>query len=106
MTNINMIKKNRRKRKANRVTFALTLIFIITFLSLMMTLGNMNSYGDGDVEYVEIRVRAGDSLWSIADQATPEHRDLRETMYEISKVNELDDEIVYPGQVLQVPKVY
>lgn len=106
MSNTNSIRKNRTRKKTSGVTIALTFIFILSFLILMMSLGNMDSYGDGEVEYIEVVVRAGESLWSIAENATPEHRDLRATMYEIVKVNQLESEIIQPGQVLQIPKVY
>jgi len=108
MTNIQTvkIKRHNKRRKANRVTIALTFIFIISFLFLMMTLGNLNSYGDGEVEYIEVTVQSGDSLWKIAEEVTPEHRDLRETMFKIIKHNNLTSEIVYPGQLLEVPRVY
>lgn len=105
MTNINTIKRT-KKRRASRVTLTLTLFFIISFIFLMMALGNMDSYGDGDIEYVQVKVMYGDSLWSIADEATPEHRDLRKTMYDIIKHNNLESEILRPGQILEVPKVY
>lgn len=108
MTNIQTvkIKRQNKRRKTNKVTVALTFLFIISFLFLMMTLGNVNSYGDGEVEYIQIRVSAGDSLWKIADDVTPEHRDLRETMFKIIKHNNLENEVVYPGQILEVPRVY
>lgn len=108
MTNIQTvkIKRHSRRKKTNRVTIALTFIFIISFLFLMMTLGNLNSYGDGEIEYIKVTVQSGDSLWKIADEVTPEHRDLRETMFKIIKHNNLESEIVYPGQLLEVPRVY
>ena len=108
MTNVQTIKikKKSKKAKTNKVTMALTFMFIVSFLFLMMTLGNVNSYGDGEVEYISVTVQAGDSLWKIADEVTPDHRDLRETMFKIIKHNDLANEIVYPGQVLEVPRVY
>ncbi len=105
MTNVNSLKRKPRK-KTNRVTLTLTFIFIIAFLFLMMSLGNINSYGDGEVEYISVTVQAGESLWSISEEMTPGHRDLRETMYEIVQHNNLDNEIIHPGQVLEVPRVY
>jgi len=71
-----------------------------------MSLGNMDSYGDGEVEYIKVTVQAGESLWSIAEEFTPGHRDLRETMFQIIDHNELASEIIHPGQVLEVPRVY
>lgn len=106
MTNINTVRRDKRRKRVNGVTVGLTFIFIVSFLILMMSLGNMDSYGDGEKEFIQIVVGSGDSLWKIAESVTPEHRDLRATMYEIVKVNDLDSEVIHPGQILKVPKVY
>lgn len=105
MTNVNSINR-RRRRKGNKVSLALTIMFIITFIFLLMSLGNMDSYGDGEVEYIKVTVEAGESLWSIAEKFTPGHRDLRETMYDIIDHNELVSQTIHPGQVIEVPRVY
>lgn len=94
------------RRKTNRITLALTFIFIISFLLLLSTFGNVNAYGDGETEFMTITVEAGDSLWSIAEANTPEHIDLRETMSLIVKYNELKSELILIGDQLQVPKLY
>lgn len=96
----------RRKKRGNQVSLLLTVAFILTFIFLMMTFGNLDSYGDGDKEYMTVIVMPGDSLWSISDKYTPESEDLRRTMHDIITYNELTSEIIYPGQELQVPKVY
>jgi nucleoid-associated protein YgaU len=47
------------------------------------------------------RVRAGDTLWSIAERSFA--GDPREGVWEIRKRNALDSATIVPGQVLVVP---
>jgi nucleoid-associated protein YgaU len=47
------------------------------------------------------RVRAGDTLWSIAERTFA--GDPREGVWEIRKRNALDSSTIVPGQVLVVP---
>lgn len=100
------MKTKTNKRSFNNVTIGLTLILIITFFMLITTFGNMNAYGDGEQEFITVYVQSGDSLWSIADDYTPEHRDLRETMSIIRKYNHLESDDLRVGDKLEVPKVY
>lgn len=94
------------KKSVNMVTVALTVLFIFAFFILINTFGNLNAYGDGEQEFVTITVSAGDTLWSIAERVTPEHRDLRDTISIIRKHNELHSDLLMVGDTLSVPVVY
>ncbi|MBN2796498.1 MAG: LysM peptidoglycan-binding domain-containing protein [Clostridia bacterium] len=99
--------KAKAKRKSfNNVTLGLTIILILTFFMLINTFGNLNAYGDGEQEFITVQVKAGDSLWSIADAYTPDHRDLRETMSIIRRYNHLNSDNLMVGDQLEVPKIY
>jgi len=47
-------------------------------------------------------VRPGDTLWTIARNASPQN-DPRDLVWKIRKANGLDDPTLYPGQRLVVP---
>ena len=47
------------------------------------------------------RVKAGDTLWSIAERTYP--GDPREGVWELSRRNELTSATIVPGQMLVVP---
>jgi LysM repeat protein len=49
-----------------------------------------------------IVVQPGQTLWSIAKDFAPQ-RDVRETVYEIRRINGLDSAMVRSGQILVLP---
>ena len=51
----------------------------------------------------EYKVRAGDSLWGIADEHTPDGYDVRNTIEAIKSINGLGSSVIHPGQVLEIP---
>ncbi len=55
------------------------------------------------LETSDYMVRAGDNLWEIADDVTPEGRDVRNTIEAIKRLNDLDSSVIHPGQLLEVP---
>lgn len=49
-------------------------------------------------------VKSGESLWTIASRITPNTVDVREMIYAVKKINNLDDSFVLsPGMTLKVP---
>ena len=56
----------------------------------------------GTAEPVDVTVRPGDSLWSIAAQAAPD-RDPRAVIDEIRELNRVTGDVVRVGEVLRVP---
>lgn len=55
------------------------------------------------LETADYKVQHGDNLWEIADDFTPEGRDVRNTIAAIKRLNDLDSSIIQPGQLLEVP---
>lgn len=54
--------------------------------------------------YDTVYVKPGDTVWQIASKYTTDKDDVREVVFEIRKINKLDNNAsVYPGQVLKVP---
>lgn len=54
-------------------------------------------------EYRLCIVQDGDTLWDIANEVTPDSRDIRDTIDEIEEKNDLVKGYIYEGQRLQVP---
>ncbi len=94
-----------RRRKINRRPLILSFIIVITFLFIFSTIGPTNSYGDGEIEYIETHVEVGDSLWSIAAKHTDSNDDIRRTLSHIVKANNIQSSIIYPGQLIKIPKL-
>jgi len=52
---------------------------------------------------VQVTVRPGQSLWSVAETADPD-ADTRVVIHEIIAFNTLSGEVIYPGEQLWVPR--
>lgn len=54
--------------------------------------------------YETIYVKPGDTVWQIAAKYMTDKDDVREVVFEIRRINKLDNNAkVYPGQALKVP---
>lgn len=56
------------------------------------------------LEPIEVTVRCGDNLWSIAEAYCPEDEDIRNFVYRIKKENSLSVSTLSVGQKLLVPQ--
>jgi len=60
--------------------------------------------GRATTTFETVEVGAGDTLWGIAEAIAPSS-DPRDVIYEIMRLNGLDDAVVQPGQQLVLPAV-
>ena len=56
------------------------------------------------VEYQEYTVTQGDTLWSIASENKRAGQDIREYIYELREINNMNDCILYPNQIITIIK--
>jgi LysM repeat protein len=54
-------------------------------------------------QYIMEEIKPGDTLWSLAKKHKEPGQDTRELVYDIKKVNGIDDGNIYPGQLIKVP---
>ena len=78
------------------------LISITILIALIITLFS-NCLAGKNVETEDYIVTNGDTLWSIATEYKHEKQDIREYVYQLRKLNNIDC-IIYPGQVLKIIK--
>lgn len=57
-----------------------------------------------EAEIITYTISQNETLWSIAKQFTPDNKDIRQTIYEIEKLNNLDNATIYAGQTIQIKK--
>lgn len=55
-------------------------------------------------EIITYTITKNETLWSIAKQFTPDTKDIRQTIYEIEKLNNMKDATIYEGQTIQIKK--
>lgn len=80
------------------------LVIISTFVvALVLLLASSVMAAGPEPATVDYRVRAGDTLWGIAEIVAPAGEDLRGVISEIRHLNDLESSLIAPGQVLAVP---
>lgn len=57
------------------------------------------------IKYTKIVVCSGDTLWTIASEYTDQKGDIREFIYNIKKINNLNSALITPGQELLIPEL-
>lgn len=80
------------------ITFLL--ILIISLASSFILKGKAM---EAPERYLLWTVNEGDTLWSIARDYLPQGRDIREYIYEIKEINQLQTSNIRIGQQLQIP---
>jgi len=77
-------------------------IFVVIFMSMLsMPFSNAEK---PIANYVNIQVRSGDTVWTIAARNASNEEDIRDLVYAIKTMNELDhNALIYSGQTLKVP---
>lgn len=82
---------------------ALVTISIVLVALVLLLASSVQATGSDPVELDAYKVGAGDTLWTIAGDVTPEGGDVRDTISVIKRLNRLDGSLIRPGQVLEVP---
>ncbi|MDD4781112.1 MAG: LysM peptidoglycan-binding domain-containing protein [Tissierellia bacterium] len=86
-------------RKFKRFMFILILLISLLSFSLIST---FNAYSKDITQYDYISVQEGDTLWAIASEYSNKD-DIRKVIYIISKVNNISEATIYPGDIIKIP---
>lgn len=90
----------RRLRIVNKARFITSMTVIIMFLVLVFSFTNAKE----NVIYENYTITAGETLWSIACENKKAGQDVREYIYELQNLNDLDDCMIYPNQTIKIIK--
>ena len=81
-------------------------ILFLTLVILAITPLTVSRAFFDTTTYETVYVKPGDTVWQIAAKYTTPKDDVREVIYEIRKINKLNNNAnVYPGQALKVPVI-
>ena len=90
----------KRLRIVNKKRFISSIsVMIILFISIFNCVSATKT-----VEYQDYTVVQGDTLWSIASENLKSGQDIREYIYELREVNNLNDCLLYPNQIIKIIK--
>lgn len=84
------------------ILFSVWLVLVMFVVSSILMAGDAEATDLSGVEYIEVTVEKGDTLWQIASEFGP-YTSTRQSIYAIMEFNQMDSKVVYPGEVLRVP---
>ncbi len=90
----------KRLRIVNKARFITSMTVIIMFLVLIFSFTSAKE----NVIYENYTITAGETLWSIASENKKEGQDVREYIYELQEVNNIENCMIYPGQEIKIIK--
>lgn len=81
------------------------LVYIIILFSITTLLSGFSDLKNHKniIEYETINVMQGDTLWNIAKENISENEDIRDYIYVIRKVNNLESANIHPGDQILIP---
>lgn len=93
----------------NKKKFIRSLI-VLAGLIILLLLGVNNTYSKTEISYKENYILKGDTLWSIAEHEIDtneyyKNKDVRDIVYEIKKINNLEDGNLTIGQKIIIPYI-
>lgn len=94
-------KMSKANHKVKRFYFLVVCLFIIILTLSTRYFFNHSRPQEGVIIKTRI-VEAGDTLWAIA-QSSGLKKDTRELVFQIMKLNSLNNDSIQPGQVIYVP---
>ncbi len=86
------------KRKFIKSTLTL-IIILVSIIILVNTIINKTEYAE---KYKTIYISEDETLWSIAEEYKKTNQDIREYIYEIKKLNNMESAAIYEGQELTI----
>lgn len=88
-------------RIANRKKFIRSMAILIFLLIGLFNISIANT-DKKEAEIIDYTITPGETLWSIAGEYTPNSKDVRETIYEIKKLNNMTTSNIYAGQTIKI----
>ena len=89
-----------RIRIVNRKKFIRSIAILIFLLVALFNISVAKS--NKEAEIIDYTIAPGQTLWSIAKEYTPNTKDIRETIYEIKQINNMQTSNVYENQTIKI----
>ncbi len=88
-----------------RGTLVLALVLVVVIVVAVAVIAPSGFASSTEApQQVEVRqVEPGDTLWQFAEEITPPGGDVRDSVSELEKLNDMDSAALYPGQRLVIP---
>ena len=82
----------------------MTFVFILIALTITMIFTLQTAHGNIESQsYKEYHVLKGDNLWNISLEYMPKDYDVRKMIFDIKKLNGMDDSYLAAGETIKIP---
>lgn len=88
-------------RIRNKAKFIRSMAIVIFLLVALFNISIAKSNSE-EAEYIDYTITKGETLWSIAREYTPDNKDIRQTIYEIKQINNMQTSNVYENQTIKI----
>lgn len=80
--------------------------FIMSLSILLLIIISILNFSFAETKTIveDYTVSAGETLWSIALNHKAKNQDVRDYIYQLRKINNLDNCIIYPNQIIKIIK--
>lgn len=86
-----------------RFTVFITVCLLTAVIVVGSLIGLFDASGAQEEKFVEVNIKANDTLWDLARHYGPQNADIRETVYRICKANDCTADSIVPGQKIMIP---
>ena len=95
----------KRYKVINKTRFYMFVIVVvyISFSAFTFFKSFSNAEKISSLQFEEVCVKEGDTIWDIALEYKAGKNDIRDTVAEIRTFNEIDDLIIKPGDLIKIP---
>ena len=95
----------KKYRIANRRRFIsfMTVVILACVIVTGSAMGVFNAHSKDVTTYTTVQVQSGDTLWNLAREYGNAGKDVRQTIYEICKLNDVSAETLQAGQYITIP---
>ena len=90
-------------RIKNKFKFVRSIAIAIFLLVALFNISIAKSNSE-EAEYIDYTITKGETLWGIAKEYTPDNKDIRQTIYEIKQINNMQTSNVYENQTIKIKK--
>ena len=80
---------------------AITMIISVCLINIVLGLATAQSMAE--TTYVDYEVCAGDTLWNIAQDNMSQYEDVREAVYQLCKINDINASELQAGMTIIIP---
>lgn len=104
VVNMSNIKKRYKIKSKFRFTIFITAFILFFTFTFGTAFGFYDSESLTKPTYYQVQIKAGDTLWEIANIYGPKDQDIRKSVNIICNVNNISADEIYPGQYILIPR--